>query len=84
MSHHHDGGVEAATLDDDTLVRELASLHATRVDTLRHGSSDAVEHSSARIEQLEREYLTRHPEREVDPNRLRAGARARSGEEGQR
>lgn len=85
MTHNADahsvaGGVPAQSLDDDRLVRELRSLHETRVDTLLHGSSDALEHSSSRIIELEREYLHRRPAREVDPGRLRSGARARTGQ----
>lgn len=68
-------GVDPRDLADDRLVHELESLHATRVDTLRHGSLDAVTHSTHRTAALEQEYLRRHPDREVDPRRLRSGAR---------
>ena len=71
-------GIPATTLDDDDLLRELAHLHKTRNTTLRHGSSDALMHHSERTAELEEEYLRRFPDREVDPQRLRAGARARS------
>ena len=68
-------------MDDDRLERELRSLHETRVDTLLHGSPEALAHSTARITELEGEYLARRPGRDIDPDRLRAGARARAGQE---
>lgn len=70
-------GIDPQYLTDEDLVRELDSLYRTRLDTLRHGSDDALEQSTARTVQLEHEYLRRHPEREVDPERLREGARQR-------
>jgi hypothetical protein len=71
-------GVLVTDLGDEDLLRELAELHRTRNDTLRHGSDQALEHHSARQAELEGEYLQRFPEREVSPDRLRSGARARS------
>lgn len=70
-------GIPAGMLSDEDLSRELASLHRTREDALRHGSQQALEHHIKRMAELEEEYLTRFPEREVDPERLRSGARAR-------
>ena len=70
-------GVAALDLSDDDLLRELAELHRTRHDTLRHGSDDALEIHDERMTELEAEYLRRFPEREVDPERMRAGARTR-------
>jgi len=70
-------GVPAEQLSDDDLVRELGELHRTRVETLRHGSDQALARSSERTEELENEYLRRLPDREVDPDRLREGARQR-------
>ncbi|NHC14144.1 DUF6158 family protein [Motilibacter deserti] len=70
-------GVPADQLDEQDLLRELAHLHETRTETLRHGSDDALEAHTERTQALEAEYLRRHPEREVDPARLRSGARAR-------
>jgi hypothetical protein len=67
-------------LDDDRLERELRSLHETRVDTLLHGSPEALARSTTRITELEQEYLARRPDRDVDPDRLRAGARGRAGQ----
>lgn len=64
-------------LDDEHLIRELHLVHEARVSTLRHGSADALDASTARIDELENEYLHRHPNREVDPERTREGARAR-------
>src|SRR5690348_36369 len=66
-------GVAALDLSDDDLLRELAELHRTRHDTLRHGSDDALEMHDERMTELEAEYLRRFPEREVDPERMRAG-----------
>jgi hypothetical protein len=60
-----------ADLDDDTLLHELDQLFQTRVETLRHGSDAALENSDRRINELEREYLVRHPQREVSARRLR-------------
>jgi Family of unknown function (DUF6158) len=64
-------GVEPATLSTEDLLRELRQLHDTRHDTLRHGSDDALAHHDRRTAELEREYLRRFPDREVDPERLR-------------
>jgi len=60
-----------APLSDTELIGELERLHETRVDTLRHGSSHALAHSTAQIQALEADYLRRHPAREVLPSRLR-------------
>ena len=38
-----DEGVDPGALSDDDLLRELASLHDTRHDTLRHGSDSALD-----------------------------------------
>jgi len=48
---------------------------------LLHGSVDALEHSTTRITELEQEYLARRPDRQIDPDRLRAGSRARAGQD---
>jgi hypothetical protein len=64
-------GVPPPELTDDDLMRELASIHRTRNETLRHGSLDALEEHNRRMTELETEYLRRFPEREVDPSRLR-------------
>ncbi|MBV8992231.1 MAG: hypothetical protein JO287_00680 [Pseudonocardiales bacterium] len=68
-------GVRPEDLAEEDLLRELEHLHTTRHDTFLHGSSDALREHSNRTAQLEDEYLRRHPEREVDPARTRAGAR---------
>lgn len=70
-------GVPARRLSDSDLVRELESLSRARVATLRHGSDAAVAEHDRRTAELENEYLRRHPKREVDPERLREGARRR-------
>lgn len=75
MAHH--SGVPAGELSEEDLLRELAHVHATRHETFLHGSADALLHHTGRTTQLEDEYLRRHPEREIDPERLRAGARER-------
>lgn len=73
-------GVPGPDLAEHDLVRELKHLHETRHDTFLHGGPDALEHHTTRTVELEYEYLRRHPEREIDPNRLRSGARARRGD----
>ena len=71
-------GVDPERLSTEELLRELRSVHDTRHETFRHGSDDALEHHTRRTGELENEYLRRFPEREVDPERLRDGARART------
>jgi hypothetical protein len=72
------GGIAANDLGDEDLLRELGDVHRTRHETLRHGSDHALATHDQRTAELEDEYLRRFPEREVDPMRLRAGARERS------
>ncbi len=55
-------------------------MHRTRHDTFLHGSTEALVTHTERTRQLEDEYLRRHPERQISPERLRAGARARAGQ----
>lgn len=69
-------GVPAAELEENDLVRELAQIHRTREDTFLHGSQSAVENHTQRMTELEAEYLSRHPDRPVEPRRTREGARA--------
>jgi hypothetical protein len=66
----HEAGIDPAGLGDDDIFRELSSLHRTRLDTLRHGPDAALENHLRRTAELETEYLTRFPGREVDPGRL--------------
>lgn len=68
-------GIAPDQLDNDDLGRELEQVHRTRHDTFRHGSASALETHTRRMAALEAEYLRRFPEREVDPERLREGAR---------
>jgi len=70
-------GVPPNELENDDLMRELWEIHRTRHDTLRHGSDDALANHDERMADLEAEYLRRWPEREIDPQRLRPGARQR-------
>jgi LPS sulfotransferase NodH len=63
-------GVDPASLADDDLFRELASLHRTRLNALRHGPDAALANHFKRTADLETEYMTRYPGREVDPARL--------------
>ena len=74
-------GVPAGQLSDVDLLREMADVHRTRNDTLRHGSDQALAHHDDRTAELETEYLKRYPEREIDPRRLREGARAATEDE---
>jgi hypothetical protein len=78
FAHGTGHGIPPMALETEDLVRELASLHRTRHDALRHGSAHALEHHTERMDQLEAEYRNRVPDREVDPRRVRAGARARN------
>ncbi|MEN3540478.1 MULTISPECIES: DUF6158 family protein [Microbispora] len=71
-------GVDPRDLGDEDLLRELRHLHETRSETLFHGSDDALERHTSRTQELEGEYLARYPDRQVDPERLREGARQRS------
>lgn len=73
----HAGAGVTAELSDDDVFRELQDLYRTRHDALRHGSNQALARHTERISELESEYLRRFPEREITPERLRAGARAR-------
>jgi hypothetical protein len=68
-----DPGIDPAELGDDDVIRELHSLHRTRLDTLRHAADTALANHLRRTAELETEYLSRHPGREVDPARLRDG-----------
>jgi hypothetical protein len=70
-------GVDPRELAEEDLMRELRRLHETRTDTLFHGSDDALERHTSRTQELEGEYLKRYPDRHVDPERLRDGARLR-------
>ena len=72
-------GVPPEDLAETDLLRELAHLHTTRHDTFLHGAPDALREHSSRTAVLEAEYLRRHPERDVDPARTRAGARGEDG-----
>lgn len=71
-------GVDPGVLDESALVRELAHLHATRHETFLHGSVDSLTEHSIRMGDLEREWVRRHPDRDVDAGRTRAGARSRA------
>ncbi|ABP56007.1 hypothetical protein Strop_3576 [Salinispora tropica CNB-440] len=64
-------GIDPAELGDADLIRELRSLHRTRLDTLRHAADAALATHLRRTAELETEYLARRPGREVDPSRLR-------------
>jgi hypothetical protein len=63
-------GVDPATLDDEDIFRELASLYRARLATLRHGPDAALDNHFRRTAALETEYMARYPGREVDPSRL--------------
>ncbi|QOC90640.1 DUF6158 family protein [Micromonospora craniellae] len=73
-AHVFDGdlpGIDPAELSEEDLIREVQSLHRTRLDTLRHATDSALANHLRRTAELETEYLARHPGREVDPSRLR-------------
>lgn len=64
-------GIDPQQLTDEVLLRELRHLHATRTETFLHGPDDALANHTTRTGELETEYLRRHPQREIDPGRLR-------------
>lgn len=68
-----DLGIDPTELTDEDLLREMQSLHRTRLHTLRHAPDTALATHLRRTAELETEYLTRYPGREVDPGRLRDG-----------
>lgn len=70
-------GISPRGLTEEGLLRELRHLHVTRTETFLHASDEALANHTTRTEELEREYLRRHPHRDVDPERLREGARRR-------
>ncbi len=63
-------GIQAGELSDADLYRELASLHRTRLDTLRYAPDPALAMHLTRTAELEAEYLRRNPHREIDESRL--------------
>ena len=71
---HHDDRHPTQELTDEELFEHLGQLYETRLDTLRHGSQDSLDNSDRRLRELEGEYLRRHPEREVSPERVRPGS----------
>ena len=75
MTEHR--GVPPGQLSEHDLRRELQHVHETRHTTFLHGSEDALHEHTRRTADLEAEYLRRFPQREVDPDRLREGARRR-------
>jgi hypothetical protein len=77
MSLEADRGVDPAELGDEDLMRELGHLYQTRMDALRHAAGQALDEHTHRMTVMEEEYLRRNPDREIDPERLREGARAR-------
>jgi len=68
-------------LTDECLERELLHLHQTRNDTFLHGSEDALSFHSARMRDLEQEYVRRNPDRVIDARRTRHGSRELSGQD---
>ena len=68
---HHDDRHPTQELTDEELFEHLGHLFETRLETLRHGSQDSLDNSDRRLRELEGEYLRRHPEREVSPERVR-------------
>ncbi len=74
-------GVPPTVLTDECLDRELLHLHQTRNDTFLHGSEDALSFHTARMLDLEREYVRRNPDRVIDARRTRHGSRELSGQD---
>ncbi|MFD9301381.1 DUF6158 family protein [Streptomyces sp. NPDC060048] len=83
MAEHapHEAGPSASELEEGRLMKELEAIHRTRHETLLHGSDDALVTHTQRMDELEREYLRRHPDRAQTAGRTRSGARARTGAE---
>ncbi len=77
------GGIPGTQLSDEDLMREMQHLHETRHDAVLHASDDALETHTRRMHELEDEYVRRDPGRDIDPDRLRSGARERSGQQAQ-
>ena len=74
-------GADPRDLDDATLERELRHLHETRAETFFNGSRQALLNHTERMLELEREYVSRFPERtQPDEMRTRKGSRARAGQ----
>ncbi|MFI5640857.1 DUF6158 family protein [Streptomyces goshikiensis] len=74
----HERGPSARNLEEGRLLKELEAIHRTRHETLLHGSNDALVTHTDRMNELEREYVRRHPRRAQTPGRTREGARART------
>ncbi|WP_203914856.1 DUF6158 family protein [Rhizocola hellebori] len=70
-------GIPASQLSEDDLFRELSEMYRTRFDALRHGSDQALATHTQRMMELENDYLRRFPQRDIDPGRMREGARQR-------
>ncbi|WP_327280129.1 MULTISPECIES: DUF6158 family protein [unclassified Streptomyces] len=77
----HDGGPAAGKLEEGRLLKELEAIHRTRHETLLYGSDEALVTHTQRMNELEHEYVRRHPQRAQTAARTRSGARARSGED---
>lgn len=56
-------GVPASELSDEELEAQGKSAHETRNWVFLHGSAEQFAHHTARMLELEREYLRRHPKR---------------------
>jgi hypothetical protein len=70
-------GVPPSDLSEQDLRRELQHVHETRHAAFLHGSDDALDAHTRRTAELEAEFLRRFPRREIEPARLREGARQR-------
>ncbi|MFF1410463.1 DUF6158 family protein [Streptomyces sp. NPDC058289] len=85
MAEHEarEAGPSAGGLEEGRLMKELEAIHRTRHETLLHGSDEALVTHTRRMDELESEYVRRHPERAQTTSRTRSGARARTGTEEQ-
>ncbi len=63
MSDDTARGVPAAELTDEELEHQGTQAHATRNWVFLHGSSEQFAHHTARMLELEHEYVRRHPKR---------------------
>lgn len=77
----HDGGPAAGKLEEGRLLKELEAIHRTRHETLLYGSDEALVTHTQRMNELEHEYVRRHPSaprRRRGPGRAHAPGAART------
>ena len=63
MTDHEVRGLPASELSDEQLEAQGTQAHATRNWVFLHGSAEQFAHHTARMLELEHEYVRRHPRR---------------------